>query len=395
MGNLEYIGLRQKVAHALKNKGYRVLSPFKVPAGWIDVAVLGRKSIGIDFYAGNYSSCIERLTSYPFQEILPVGNCDGCMDFDELVHHLDVEIGDTSSENEGEAIIRKISENENKIKAKTIEDAVAFIYIAGEVFEGKAESYDYKPLKLILPDLKQWGLAVSNSRSKLNPVFFVSLTREGYRVGETVIERRIRIFEKKLRKMAEEHLTYLIAMGVSRELRVLRNHECRDFSLKSLLEFMKNVPLDFGSKIFYDMVYPKLHLCEFLVKTALNAKAVELAENLSRMGLAAKVDIYSPYGEKMGEEFRFARAAIEALLKMGYADVGAETLNEFMTLTYPLFHRDIYPVLKYGEEYLMRAKKAGVCEFDGYRFHAGENFEEYVRIRLAMLIERLIGSIPS
>mgnify|MGYP000648557700 CR=1 FL=1 len=386
---MDYLLKRKTLAQALKKAGYRVISPFKVQLGWVDVAILGRRSIGIDFCAGSYESSVERLTSHPFREIYIVGDCDGCTSEAELIEDLNIELEDV----EENSIVGRIEMEESKLKAKGIEDATAFIYIVGEVYEEEADKYSYKSLKLVLPELKRWGFVSSSTREKIKPKFFASLSYEGYRLAEEVIGKRLKIFEKKLRKMAKDPMMYLIALGLSRSLKLKElDNELKELDIKSLLEFMKKTPLNLKA-IFSTQLNPKLQFSEFLVNTALNTKAVEVAEKLLRMGLAAKVNLYSPFGYEMGEEYMFAREAIEALLKFSYAEIDRDIIAEFLSLVYPLYSSDVFPILNMSREYLMKAKDMGVCEFDGTHFSIKENFENYARVRLAMLIEKAIQSL--
>ncbi len=372
-----FLDLRESLRDALKKEGYRVISPFKVPLGWIDVAVTRRKSIGIDFYEGSYESCIERLTSHPFREIYVVGECDGCISLDELCKELGVKIELTHEELENPTAY-----------VKAIEDSLAYLYITGEVYE---DDVTYRPLQLTMSDLKMLGFATSSSKPKLKPKMFLSLTHEGYRAAKKVIGRRVRRNASKLKKLAKSGLVYLIALGLSDSLGVKKiAEEPEDYSLKSLLSFMKSYPVE---EFRIGNVHPKQALSHFLVNSVLNAEAVGVAKKLNRMGLAFKVKIYSPYGYESGEEYRIAREAVEALLKYSYASVSKEQIGEFLASVYPFSNTDIYQILSYAAKSLQNAEKAGVCKIQGSKIILTEKFSDYAKVRLAIVVGEIIKGL--
>ncbi len=387
---MEFLFNRKALAESLKKAGYRVVSPFKVQIGWIDIAVFGRMSIGLDFYAGNLDSCIERLNSYPFKDRKVIGFCSNCKSLESIYSYFNLDYDkriQTSS-----SISENIIDELPSTKAAAILGAVAFIYMAKEIFKDRVDDYSYKNLGILLPELSYWNLITESSISKIKPKYFVSLSRDGYRLAEEVIRHRISRSEKKLKKLAKDPISYVLAVGLSRELRVVDiGLKPEDYSFKSLMKFMSSVPIEFMN--VFKAENPKAQVCEFLTKTVLNSKAIDLAKELMNMGLAVKVKTYSPYGEEIEEEYRFAREAIEVLLKLSYASIDEELINEFLALVYPLFNYDVYPILNNAKEYFIKAKEAGVCEFDGYRLRIFESFEKYARLRLPEVIEKIMSNL--
>lgn len=379
-----YLYLRERIADRLRKAGYRVLSPFKLPLGWVDMAILGKSRIGVDFYNGVYESCVERLTSYPFRDIYILGDCDGCIPLEDFCKEFGIKMCYEENNPEEQSI-----ELENpSIQVKAIEDGLAYMYIAKEVYE---KDIEYRPLKTSIGDLKMLGYVISSSKPKLKPEMFASLTHEGYTAAKKVIYRRIMRNRKKLEKLASNPKNYLIALGISESLAVKRKYDSVDVNFKSLLQFMKKFPLE--DEIFRTEAHPKVQLCEFMVNSALNGDAVELAEELRKMGLAFRIKSYSPYGYEMGEEYRIAREAVEMLLKSGYSEIPGDITGEFLAVTYPMKHSDIYPILNHAGKYLMNAEKMGVCSINGTKIRIGEKFAEYARVRLAMLMEKIIEGL--
>lgn len=373
-----YLDLRNKLADCLRRAGYRAISPFKVPIGWVDIAIL-RKRIGIDIFAGSYESCVERLTSYPFREIYVIGDCEGCISLEEFCKSFKIEIPSESFEELGNP----------SMQVKAIEDSLAYLYIAKEIYE---KDISYSPLKTSITDLKMLGFVTSSSKPKLNPEMFASLTHEGFAAAKKVVLRRIMKNKEELKRLAENPRNYIIALGISESLTVRSIHEKpEDYSLKSLLNFMKKFPLE--EMGYTNEAHPKTLLCQFIVNSVLNDDAIELVRKLGKMGLAFRLKSYTPYGYEMGEEYRVAREAVEAILKFGYAEIPRELVGEFLATTYPLTHSDIYPILNQAGQHLFKAEKEGFCRITGTKITLEEKFAEYARVRLAMVLEKIIGGL--
>ncbi len=373
-----FIHARAAIAEALRNAGYRVVTPMKVSIGWVDV-VVRRMSLAIDFYEGCLESCLERLTSHPFRNVFVVGDGEGCTSIEDVCKNLGVKVPEVTFF-DVESGIRHLS-------TKAVMDGLAYLYIAGEVYENG--EYSYRSLRNVLPDLKMYGLAVSSSRPRFKPHFFVSLSRDGYMAAKKIIASRVAKFEKKLRRLSSP-TAYLIALGVSNDLRLVETNSPNDFDLKNMLSYMRSLQID---AMTARESHPKVMLGEFLVKTVLNGEAVRIAEELCSMGLAVKQQAYSPYGYEMGEEYRFAPEAIEAILKFSYADVPREIMSEFLAAYYPLLSNDVYPILRYCRKELERAEKAGVCRLYGSKIVLSEKFVDYAKVRLAMVAEKLIEDL--
>lgn len=375
-----YIVLRDELADSLKKAGYRVISPFKVPIGWIDIAIFRKRFAAIDFYAGCYESCVERLTSYPFRETYVIGNCDFCTEIDKFCNDFDVSIPKTT-----EGVLENPSAH-----VKAIEDSLAYLYIVGEIYEEKIQ---YRPLRLTYPELKMLGLATSSSKPKLKPEMFMCLTHDGHRAAKKVIARRTVLMEKKLRKIADDSLNCILALGISESLSVRKLFEMpEDYSLKSILGFMKNFPLEEVS-IDISNTHPKTMLCNFLVNSVFNHEAVKLARKLSEIGLAFKFKLYSPYGYEMGEEYRVAREAVEAILKFNYVHIPRDVIGEFLAAVYPIHNSDIYPILNYAGEFLRKAERDGFCRLNRSKIVIGEKFIEYAKVRLATIVEKIVEGL--
>ncbi|KUJ93554.1 MAG: hypothetical protein XD40_1261 [Archaeoglobus fulgidus] len=365
-----FLRLREEIARNLRNSGVRAVSPYKVGIGWIDLAI-PRKRIGIDILDGSYESCAERLSSHPFRDVIIVDSVEEfCKEFGIPAPELNDEELEAPS-----------------AYVKAIEDALAYLYITGEVYE---KEIDYRPLNSTLPDLKRFGYAVSYSKPKLNPQMFVCLTHDGYTAAKKVVLRRVELFEKRLRKLSTPE-NYIIALGMSAGLKVFKTADLEDYDLKSLLSFMRKLSEERFA--VDEALHPKTALCRFLVDTALNGKAVKLAQTLSKLGLAFKVKKYSPFGHYLGEEYRIAREAVEALMKFSFAEIPRDYLREFMALTYPLSHSDIYPILSYSGDFLRKAEESGVCRLEGSKITLNEKFVDYAKVRLAMLVEKITENL--
>ncbi|MEM0203685.1 MAG: hypothetical protein QXO16_07435 [Archaeoglobaceae archaeon] len=346
--------LREEIAKKLK-KRFRVVSPFKVGIGWVDIAILGRESVGIDF-CESYESSVERLNSFPFHEKIIVGDCEDCENLDEFCKNFDIEIPE-------------FVPFESSLSLKKLEDSIASLYIAKEVLDDG--SYE---------DLKILGFASSYSREKIEPKFFVTLTRDGFSIAKKIIYSRLLAKEKELRKLASP-LNYLIALGVSNSLSLKPENIESANDLKSLLFICKKVPL--GAFITSSQ-NPKVAFCEFLSKAVLNEKAVALAEKLRGFGLAVKHELYSPSGEFIWEEYRFAREAIEFLIKSSFYHIEDEILNDFTSLVSAIQKRA--EVIE-GES-LRKAKEIGLLRNE-------KSFEDFARIRIAMLVEKALEKLEA
>uniref|UniRef100_A0A7J3M122 Uncharacterized protein n=1 Tax=Archaeoglobus fulgidus TaxID=2234 RepID=A0A7J3M122_ARCFL len=346
--------LREEIAKKLK-KRFRVISPFKVGIGWVDIAILGKELVGIDF-CESYESSVERLNSFPFHEKIIVGNCEDCERLDEFCKSFDIETPE-------------FVPFESSLSLKRLEDRIASLYIAKEVLDDG--SYE---------DLKILGFASSYSRHKIEPKFFVTLTRDGFSIAKKIIYSRLLAKEKELRKLANP-LNYLIALGVSNSLSLKPENFESANDLKSLLFICKKVPL---SAFITSSQNPKVAFCEFLSKAVLNEKAVALAEKLMGFGLAVKNRLYSPSGEFIWEEYRFAREVIEFLIKSSFYRIEDEILNDFISLVSAIQKRA--EVIE-GES-LRRAREIGVL-------HNEKSFEDFARIRVAMLVEKALERLEA
>lgn len=344
--------LREEIAKKLK-KRFRTISPFKVGVGWVDIAILGKESIGIDF-CENYESSVERLNSFPFHEKIAIGECENCEGLEEFCKKFEIEISE-------------FAPFEASLSLKKLEDSIASLYIAKEELDNG--SYE---------DLKILGFATSYSREKIEPKFFVTLTRDGFSIAKKIIYSRIFAKEKELRKLSNP-LNYLIALGVSNSLSLKQENIEGTSDLKSLLFLCKKIPL---SSFITSSNHPKVAFCEFLSKSVLNEKAVELAEKLRKFGLAIKHNLYSPSGEFIWEEYRFAREAIEFLIKSSFYSIENEILNDFFSLVSAIQKR---PEVIDGES-LRKANEMGLLRNE-------KSFEEFARIRIAMLVERALGRL--
>uniref|UniRef100_A0A7C3RCW3 Uncharacterized protein n=1 Tax=Archaeoglobus fulgidus TaxID=2234 RepID=A0A7C3RCW3_ARCFL len=371
-----FLKLREEIAKSLRSSGFRVLSPYKVGIGWVDLAI-PRKRMGVDILDGSYDSCVERLTSHPFNDIRIIDDNS----LDEFSKELGISVNPDYEEQDFEEL------DSPSAYVKAFEDALTYLYITGEVYE---KEIDYRPLITTLPDLKRLQYAVSYSKPKLNPETFVCLTHEGYSAAKKVILRRMEMFEKKLRKLSSPE-SYLVALGMSAGLRVSETDYLDEYDLKSLLSFMKRLNEE---KIKVDTsLHPKVALCRFLVDTVLNGKALKIAKSLKNLGLAFRVKKFSPFGHYLGEEYRIAREAVEALIKFSYAEIPKDCLKEFMALTYPLSNSDIYPIMSYSGEYLRKAEKNGVCRLEGSKINLSDRFIDYAKVRLAILVEKVIKNL--
>jgi hypothetical protein len=394
-----FLLLRQKIANELKKSGYRVISPLRVPLGWIDIGVFGRKNLGIDIFEGNYESCVERLSSRSFSRTFVIGDCEICEQLTLVQDYLGVKFGDCVISCWEKASIKPESIDEVSFRTRAIEDTLAFLYVVGEIYEDKLDEYKFKPLKFVVSDLKRFGFATSHSRPKIGPKYFLSLTSDGVSISKKIITRRVITQEKKLRKLADNPLIYLIAIGISPCLSISKTgFEVEDLNFKSFLKVMNTFPLDLVNYIANPSIRwnfslnPKLLISHFLVKTALNSDAVALAEKLSRMGLAYKVKVYTPFGDEMCEEYRIARECVEALLKFSYASISEELLSEFMSVSYPLFSKDVHPIIEFCKHHLEKAEKAGVCRITGSKVIIYDNFEKYARVKLSKIMESVLKS---
>lgn len=347
--------LREELAKKLK-KRFRVVSPCKVGIGWVDVAIFGGESVGIDF-ALNYESSVERLNSFPFRKRIIVGECERCVELEELCSSYGIALDEPER-------------FETHLSTKKLEDTIAFLYMTKEALDdGRFE------------DLKILGFATSYSRSKIEPRFFVSLTSDGYRVAKKIIYSRIAANAKKLEKISSP-LNYLIALGLSNYLSFKPEEFFTLKDLKSLLQFYRKIP---PSSFKVHEGHPKVMLAEFLVKSALNHEALDLAKKLCDMGLATKFRLFSPSGDFIWEEFRFAREVVEFLIKSSFFSVEREIIEELSFLLNAMQGKIV------ACESMKRAEELGLIEFNKPRF--GRDFEEFVRVRIAMLAEKILEKL--
>lgn len=347
--------LREEIAKKLKEKKFRVVSPFKVGIGWVDIAILGKESIGIDFCI-NYDSSLERLNCYPFRRKIVIGDCKGCERLEEFCEHFDIEVP-------------TFVPVESSLSLKKLEDNIASLYIAREALDDG-----------IYEDLKILGFASSYSRQKIEPKFFVSLTSDGVSIAKRIIYTRMFAKERELRKLASP-LSYLIALGVSSSLSLKPEKIESAEDLKSTLFVCKKIPL---SAFITSSIHPKVAFCEFLSKSVLNEKAINLAEKLREFGLAIKHKLYSPSGEFIWEEYRFAREAIEFLVKSNFYSIDDEILRDFVSLVSAIQKR---AELVNGES-LRRAKEIGLLKDE-------KSFEDFARVRIAMLVDKVLRRLEA
>lgn len=372
-----YILLREAIVKSLKRSGYRVISPLKVPLGWVDIAIRGL-SMGVDIFDGSFESCAERLSSYPFNQVLIIGNCDSCQSLKKFCKKL--QIDEPNVESPRKAIV------DDDIKTKALIDSLVYLYIAREVYQ---DSIEFKPLRAFLQELKYYDLVSSSSRHTFRPKFFISLTRDGYRVAKKAIVGRLALFERKLRKLASP-LTYTIALGISHRLKLEKFSSPENYSNQALLKYMFSIDID---DMKTESLNPKAMVCEFLTKFILNREAINLAEKLCRMGLAVKLTVYSPYGDKIGEEYRFARETLESLMKFSYAEIPKNLISEFLSVFYPLKNKDVSQILRYCQKDILTAEKYGVCKLDGTKITLYNNFVNFARVKLADVSGKIIENL--
>ncbi|MFN3384605.1 MAG: hypothetical protein ACK401_06900, partial [Archaeoglobaceae archaeon] len=246
---------------------------------------------------------------------------------------------------------------------------IASLYIAKEAFDDG--SYE---------DLKILGFATSYSRSKIEPKFFVTLTREGFTIAKKIIYSRLFAKERELRKLANP-LNYLIALGISSSLSIKAGDVESAEDFKTLLFVCKKIPL---SAFITNSNHPKVAFCEFLSNSVLNEKAVALAEKLREFGLAIKHRLYSPSGDFIWEEYRIAREAVEFLIKSSFYRIEVAILDDFVSL--------VSAIQKKAElidgESLRKAKDMNLLSDE-------KSFEDFARVRIAMLIERALEKLES
>lgn len=351
--------LREEMAKKLK-KRFRAISPFKVGVGWVDIALLGKESIGIDF-CENIDSSAERLDSFPFHEKIIVGNCENCEKLEDLCEKFKIDFPN-------------FVPYESSLSLKRIEDSIASLYIAKEVFE---DSDSYEELKIL-------GFATSYSREKIEPKFFVTLTSEGFSIAKRIIYSRLLANEKKLQKLANP-TNYLIALGVSSSLSIKPENVEAENELKSLLFVCKNLP---ESSFISRSSHPKVAFCEFLTKSVLNKKAVTLAKSLQELGLAIKYEFYAPNGDFLWKEYRFAREVIEFLIKSSFYRIDDEVLRDFVSLKTAIQRK---PETIEGES-LKKAEEIGLVKRkDPERYE--KNFDEFAKVRIALLVERALEKL--
>ena len=345
--------LREELAKKLK-KSFRVISPYKVEIGWIDLAIFGKESVGIDFCL-NYDSSIERLNSFPFRKRIIIGDCEGCTDLWEFCKKYEI-------------TLNEVEHFESSLKTKRLEDNLAYLYITQEALDdGRFE------------ELKNFGFATSYSRLKVEPKFFVSLTNEGYRIAKKIIYSRILAKIKKLEKLANP-LNYLIALGLSTSLSLKPEDFSTQKDLKSLLYFYRKIPLN---NFVIRERHPKVMLAEFLVKSALNEEAVKLAKKLTEMGLATSHYLYSPSGEPIWEEFRFAREVVEYLIKSSFFSIEKEIAEKVRFLLHAIQGRAEISQIYEEQIGLAELKKPSLST----------EFEEFLRFKIATFVGKVLNRL--
>ncbi len=393
---IAFLLCRNGLSEYLRERGYRVVSPFRVPVGWVDIAAFKRgESVGIDFYGGNFESCAERLSSHPFTTGHIVGECEFC---EGVIEGYDVLSGIRRAEEEVEGIRERY--DDVSMETKAVEDSIAFLYIAGEIFEDKIEEYDFKPLVTSLPELKKYGFVVTHSRPKIGRRDFVTLSKDGVDVARRIILSRLVKFEDRLERMSENPLTYLLSLGITASMSVAESgfysDERCDGSLKSILMAMNNFSIEsyhFPCEYKGFTFNPKFLFAHFLVSTVLNGDALLMAKELSRMGLAYEVKDYTPFGDEVGRRYAVAKEALEVLMKFSYTHVDPELLNEFLAIVYPTQSSDVYPVIHRCREYFRKAEKVGVCKLRGSKIELMHDFEKYAKIRLSIIASKFLDSI--
>ncbi|MEM4747515.1 MAG: hypothetical protein QXW74_03275 [Archaeoglobaceae archaeon] len=349
--------IRDEIARKLK-KRFRVVSPYKVGIGWVDIAILGKESVGIDF-CENYKSSVERLNSFPFKEKIIIGNCTNCIDLQEFCKSYGINLDNFET-------------FESTLSIKKLEDQIVFLYIVKEALDDGG-----------FEDLKTLGFATSYSRSKIEPKFFVSLTNDGYRIAKKIIYSRILAKERELRRLSNP-LNYLIALGVSNSLSIKPEGFPNPCDFKSLLQLYRSLPIN---NFHVTNGHAKVMLCEFLVKSALNKKAVELAERLCEMGLATKFHLYSPNGDFIWEEYKFSREAVEFLIKSSFFSIDESLLEDIVSLLSAIQRR---PEIKIGES-LKKAVELGLLNPTKISF--SPSLDEFIKVRIAILVEKILEKL--
>ena len=250
---VNYFEVRQKIALALKNSGFRVKSPFKLPLGWIDVAAFKKESIGIDVCIANPSSSFKRLLSYPFKHRIIVDLTDKNLDesnatnfiifegLDDLQRYIeetfnskvDFEIDIPKEYLEFSKYFKNYGDD---VKLRGVLDALIFMYMSKEILEEKADDYYFKALKSLMPILKEFNLVVSSSKG-IKPKFHLAyLSFSGMKIAKSALIDRIMEKEKMLENLISkfgEKNVYIIFTAIQRDMGL----RCEDLKHKSDMSF--------------------------------------------------------------------------------------------------------------------------------------------------------------
>ena len=411
---VNYFDVRQKIALALKKSGLRVKSPFKVPLGWVDVAVFKKGYIGIDICIENIESSFKRLLSYPFKNGVVLNltdkNVDASYDNFIVVNSLK-ELENLFEKNfklnvSFDVEIQKdhvefSKQFNNEMELRSILDSLIFLYICKEVLEEESDKYYFKALKTTVPKLKEFNLVVSSSKG-IKPKFHHSfLSLHGLSIAKSALIDRLLQKEEFLKSLAKEFGSkiYIIFTAIQRDSCLIYEHQNfgEKSDLQSLLLQMRNVDLYslINRIVSYKHSQNSLSIfCYIITYIALYNQAVEILRRLEHSGLASKVPVYSPYGIKLNEIYKVPAEVIDFILKISNADIDEDLVNETVVLSLLLKTRleEIEMLQNFGIPIdKIRQIKELLKEKDLVdKGNLKDSYENFLKIKLAMICEKIL-----
>ena len=415
---INYFEVRQRIALALKNAGFRVKSPFKLPLGWIDVAAFKKDSIGIDLCISNQSNSLKKLSSFPFKyrvildfggesnrkqkECVVSANIDELKDFISETFGLSVDF-DIQYPKEHVEFVKNYSKEGDKLEK--LLNALIFMYVSKEVLEERMDEY-YADLKSLTPLMKMLNLVVSSTKKKVKPrTHFMYLSLAGLKIAKSALVEKIIEKEQFFNELIEKYginEVYIIFSAIQRDLGLklddVKSMEIggtyQDFLLKMRAIEMEPIV---NKIIRHKYAQTSLSIfCYILTHTILYNTAVKIMEELEAAGLACKVPIYSPYGIQTGYEYRIPLEVADYMLKITNAEIDEELVNEIVVLSLLLKIRlseiEILqnigiPIEKIDEVKNLLVER-NLLDESGLK----DSFRNFLRVKIAKACESILNS---
>jgi hypothetical protein len=191
----------------------------------------------------------------------------------------------------------------------------------------------------MLEEVKNMGYAYSHPKTKHPKVRMNYLNDNGREIARSVFEHKLKNCEREVEKVVDRigrRKVFYIALGTYRKgemslpIREPVYEPFNEDSVKTILSklhLMGNFPL----KELSDVQDPEQLISRFLTSVVIYDSALELFEELEKLGFAIKVRQFSKWGVEMGDVFRAPPELAEYLMDVCYYEMDDETVRKFIS----------------------------------------------------------------